>query len=652
MKKSTYIIDKPLSHITSTKIWKPLTTNNIKNKKRRTESNINEYVSGTEVKNYLLKDPCLDWYELYYTTKGIQNKKISKQMKKKLEQDVNNEKQKLNILFDRGMEFEKKVLDELKHNFDNEYIQINTEGRSGTTNLNYIKTVDAMKAGISIISQGVLIDDKRKIRGTADLIVRSDCLNKLVSRPVITPTNEIYKAPKLSGNYHYRVIDIKWTSMILCSNGYTIRNGDRFPCYKGQLAIYNSIIGEIQGYIPNETYILSKSWKIDKVNNNKKGFNCFDLLGVIDYEGFDEQYIEKTKNAINWVREVRKYGFEWNPVQPTRNEMYPNLSNKFDSPWTKVKKEISNELGEITQIWYTSVQNRENAHKQGVMSWKDKRCTSKLLGINGDKKPNTIDLILEVNRDSKVKIIPEIIENNLFNWQIKSPIDFYVDFETITTCLYETNVDIKNCKTESDMVFMIGVGYEQKGKWNYKVFTSNVFTIAEEYRIFSEFSKFIKEKTKELNPKNDFVPRLFHWSPAEIRNLEHVNIRHNNEWKDLDNPLTAIWTDMCSVFTNEPIVVKGALNFKLKEIGRAMYKLRYIRTLWKEDGPSDGFDAMISAIQYYKEKDNNTLNVQTKKIFDEIIKYNEVDCKVIWEIVKYLRENNCKPDMFEYPDLK
>lgn len=649
--KSIYNFNKQLSSRISSKIWAPIKKNIVK-KRNRNELEINEFVSGTEVKNYLLKDPSLDWYEQYYITNGINNAKMSKQKKRRLEHEIDEEKKKLNILFDGGIEFEKKVLDIIKHDFGDEYMLINSDGRAGTNESNYKKTVNAMKAGIPIISQGVLIDTKRKTRGTADLIVRSDYLNRLVNRIAITSENEIYKAPKLSGNYHYRVIDIKWTSMTLCANGYTIRNEDRFPCYKGQLAIYNSMIGEIQGYTPTETYILAKSWKIDRANNPTNGFNCFDLLGVIDYEGFDEQYVEKTKDAINWVRTVRRCGSTWNPLKPDRSEMYPNASNKYDAPWTKVKKNIAKELGEITQIWYVSSQHRDNAHRAGIMSWKDKRCTSKMLGITGDKKPNTIDLILEVNRDPKTKIIPETIENNLFNWQIKSPVDFYVDFETIGMCLYNTDIDIKNCKADSDMVFMIGVGYEVKNQWNYKVFASNTFTIAEEYRIFNEFSKFIEEKSKEFNPAGDLIPRLFHWSPAEIKNLEHANFRHGGKWKHLDNPSTTIWTDMCYVFTNEPVVVKGALNFRLKEIGKAMYKLRYIKTLWRDNGPADGFDAMISAIQYYKNKENDCLDNKTKKTFDEIIKYNEVDCKVIWEIVKYLRKHNCKPDLFRYQDLE
>ena len=64
-----------------------------------------------------------------------------------------------------------------------------------------------------------------------------------------------------------------------------------------------------------------------------------------------------------------------------------------------------------------------------------------------------------------------------------------------------------------------------------------------------------------------------------------------------------------------------------------MYSHGFIKTKWDETGPNDGLGEMFDAIKYYK--NNNELSM------DIIKKYNEVDCKVLWEIVKYLRENNC-----------
>lgn len=627
---------------------------------KRKRDNSESYVSGSSVKNYLLKDPVLDWLDLYYDKN---NEDIKENKKRRIIKNKSNKSNKINksdkfnkinkinksnkndsnlmVLLDAGNEFEDKVMDHLNRHFADEMLTINKDGRLGVTNKNYKKTIDAMNKGIPIIAQAVLFNNDNKTSGVADLIVRSDYLNKVVNRPVLNLEKESITAPKLkmiSGlSYHYRVIDIKWTTMNLCANGYTIRNDNRFPCYKGQLAIYNSMIGAIQGYTPSEAYILAKGWKIDKKNNPQEGYNCFDLLGVIDYDGFDYPFINKTAEAIKWVKDVRKNGASWNPYKPHREEMYPNASNKNDAPWTKVKKDICENINEITQIWFVNEQHRKNAHAQGIMSWKDEMCNSQTMGITGDSKPNVIDAILEINRDPKGKISPENITNDLLYWQTSSPVDFYVDFETINECFYNPEVDIYKSKVDADFIFMIGVGYIENNEWKYKVFTANKLTSHEEFRVVDEFTKFIDKKSKELDPENIYVPRLFHWSQAEVTNFMHVNMRHSKEW--IKWQTTIEWVDMYNVFTSEPIVVKGALNFRLKEIGKAMYKLGLIKTKWNDDGPGDGLGAMMDAVKYYKqvfsqsEKSSNNLT--------PIINYNEVDCKIIWEIVKYLRENHC-----------
>jgi predicted RecB family nuclease len=622
--------------VTDTKLWMPFDKLAVKKNSKT------DYVTGTGVKNYLMKDPILDWFDMYYVNNGLTNKKNKTDSHKDIVERDNyivNEKSKLNILFDSGNIFENKVMNYLKDKFGDDMITITTEGRIGSTKENFNKTVDAINKGIPIIAQAVLFNDDNKTKGIADLLVRSDYINLLVERPV--------KEIKEKEPIHYKVIDIKWTTMTLCANGYTLRNDGRFPAYKGQLAIYNYIVGKIQGYISNTAYVLAKAWKIDskKVQNTfgkQQGYNCFDLLGEIDYTDFDYKYIDKTADAIKWVRDVRHEGHKWNILKPVRKEMYPNASNKNDAPWTKVKKDLCEKLDEITQIWYVSDQNRQIAHDNGVYKWSDPRCTSELMQIGGDKKPHTINEILDINRDPHGTIEPDIIENNLMNWQIGSPVDFYVDFETINELFCQTDMDITNSRTETDIVFMIGVGYVQNNKWNYKVFTMNELVIEEEGRIFDEFTKFIKEKSLELDPTNIYLPRLFHWSYAEVTNFDHVNKRHNDKWVKFMRQDVTVWTDMYYVFTNEPIVVKGAFNFKLKEIGKAMHKLGYIKTEWDSSGPSDGFAAMLEAVKYYKSKKYN------ESVMKSIIDYNEIDCKVIYDIVDYLRKHHCKPIEADY----
>jgi predicted RecB family nuclease len=97
------------------------------------------------------------------------------------------------------------------------------------------------------------------------------------------------------------------------------------------------------------------------------------------------------------------------------------------------------------------------------------------------------------------------------------------------------------------------------------------------------------------------------------------------------------WIDMCKVFETVPIVVRGSFRFKLKHIGNAFYNNGLIDTHWTDGRMSDGFRAMLEAIKLYR---LNKPMSKNEEMYKEIIDYNEIDCRVIWEIVNYLRLNH------------
>ena len=96
--------------------------------------------------------------------------------------------------------------------------------------------------------------------------------------------------------------------------------------------------------------------------------------------------------------------------------------------------------------------------------------------------------------------------------------------------------------------------------------------------------------------------------------------------------------DLSKLFREEPIVVKGSLKYKLKSISKAMYESKLITTSWDTSNEcSSGLTAMLIASKLYK---NNMNITNDNKIMKDIVKYNEIDCKVLWDILRYLRENH------------
>ena len=609
------------------------------------------WVSATKIANYLLHDPVLDWYQKYFDRLGY-NMQNTKDIKDEKAQSTSynicvptnkTDTYSLKLLFEMGNKFEKNVVEFLKKKFGDNVKTVHT-CNIPIHEYNMDLVMKYMSEGVPIIDQAPLYNEVNRTYGIADLVVRSDWVNKIISSRPISEEDEHRKAPNLNGNYHYVVIDIKWTTMTLCANGKTIRNDGRFPAYKGQLAIYNSIVGKLQGYTSNVTYILAKSYKYTKNGNTIQGYNCFDILGHVDYNDFDNKYIKLTYDAVNWIKYMRLNGSEWSLIPPSVPELYPNICNLHDNMYKQQKKHQAEQIKELTSIYMVGYKNRLIGHKNNIYRYDDPNCTARSLGITGDKVSFIVDqfLKMENNTDPEVKIKPRVICNNANDWQHKSDIEFFVDFEMLNTQFYTKNINLSNSQETTDFLFMVGIGYEEDDKFKYKCFYANKIDSEEEIDVVTKFINFIECKVSEHMKKYNILdrklctPKLFHWSFAEPTTVNHIISRHKDNAKFVSDWLSNMcWVDYCKVFKDEPIILKGVKSgFSLKHVARQMYENGWISTMWKETGPLDGFSAMLCACEYYKNKE------QHKHMFNSIIDYNHVDCKVVWEIVNYFRRNN------------
>jgi hypothetical protein len=598
--------------------------NNLKRLSKKSKIDDN-WISGTTISNYLNGEPLLDWLKLYYNKYGFNEGRITRSISstKNKETDINEQ----NPLLSNGLLFESKVYEDLQKKFKNAYIKIDTNKTNGQIDFHkgFIDTLKQLELKTPIIAQAVLLDEQTQLRGITDLLVRYDFVNKIFKRKVVDLTEQ--------NKRKYLVIDIKWTSMTLCVDGKTIRNEGRFKAYKGQLFIYNYILGKIQNYMSPISLILAKNWKIASTYNQLDGYNCYDLAGVINYEDKDKSFIGSTLDAINWIYKVRNEGITYSPLNPTIKEMCVNASNHNDNGWESVKKEILKKTKDITQVWNLTQKHRDYGFDNNIKSWEDVECTTDNLNMNKTKTSIVIDKILNINRQNQFKILPnkkKDIKDNRFNWKRKFPTDFFIDFETTSEHIkHLTEINLNDSRLNSQIIFMIGVGYEYEEKFHYKCFNINQLTLNEEKRILTEFKEFIDTLKEDLDKKEKYNTRLFHWSNAEPVILESAFNRHPSIQKMWEEHIE--WVDLCDLFIREPIVVKGALSFKLKEIANALFSHGLINTNWSDSNITDGLNAMVSAMRYYnaEEKDEN--------IIENITKYNKVDCKVLWEILNLLR---------------
>ena len=201
-------------------------------------------------------------------------------------------------------------------------------------------------------------------------------------------------------------------------------------------------------------------------------------LGVIDYEGCDKHCVQKTKDAISWLRKVDKHGSQWSVYPPSRSELYPNMC--IDSgKWQSIKKEIAEACGDLTMLWYVGAKNRNIAFSNGITSWFDEDCSAEMLGINGERKEQ-INRIIKINQQNNVSLLPTRISTNMYNWRDHVN-EVFVDFET----MFDMFSDFQNLphQPKTDQIFMIGVGWMEGDVWNYQNFTCNKLSEDAEYRI-------------------------------------------------------------------------------------------------------------------------------------------------------------------------
>jgi predicted RecB family nuclease len=157
-------------------------------------------------------------------------------------------------------------------------------------------------------------------------------------------------------------------------------------------------------------------------------------------------------------------------------------------------------------------------------------------------------------------------------------------------------------------------------------------TIESEFEMFTEFMNYIKSV---LATEKKSKAKMYHWSFAEVGAYNSFKLRHSKN-KITDSHVC--FYDLNKVFISEPVTVHGALDFSLKTIAKALNKHQLIDSVWDTSSPcSNGLNAMILANNLYEK---NPTDIDQEPIMKEIIHYNEIDCKVMWEIHNLIRENN------------
>ena len=593
-----------------------------------------EWVSASQTRNHAIGDPLLDWLTRYGGTHGY----LADDDPRRTSPPYDDRTDFTRFIFDQARRFEAAVVALLRERHpEHELLTVSRSHKQIRDLAAATATFEAMRQGVPIIHQAVLWDAATLTFGAPDLLVRSDVLQHLFP-DALTAAEASVAAPDLAGPWHYRVVDVKFTTLRLDKTGTTGNSGSA-PAYKCQLYVYSRALGRLQGYEPPASYLLGRGWEQRLKGETERGLNCLERLGTVPQDGTvgaARSIRVAVEDATSWVRRVRTEGASWAVTpQPSVAELYPNLSNQQDGPWHAVKRELAEEIDDLSLLWQVGASRRADAHAAGIVDWRDPRCTPAILGLNG-KNAGTLIALMDVNRDEAgPPVRPARVHAAEDTWRVRPPLEFYVDFETVNDLADDfTRLPERGGQT---LIFMIGCGHLEDGQWRFRSFTVDGLGEDEEARIIEAWIEHMASTRRRLAPEAD--PLVIHWSHAEVTTFENAynSARARHPERHWPSPC---WFDFLGkVMREEPVVVRGSMGFGLKSVARALHDLGAIETRWG-DGPADGLGAMVGAWWAQARSAELGEPLSEDALMLEIAQYNEVDCRVMMEIVRYLRANH------------
>ena len=535
----------------------------------RTCEEWDEWVSATKLRGYLLKETLGDWLDQYGKARGF--------VRDKLRDDYDENLDFLVFRFEQSRGFEKAVADYLGGRAD--LVRIGGSGREDLDNAR--ETLAALAGGREIVHQGILWNPEDRTYGAPDFLMRSDVFDRLF--PDHLDPGEVQRpAPELEAPWHYLVVDAKFMKLKL-GRGLKklLAEGSSTPAYKGQLYVYNAALGRLQGYTPPGAFLLGRGYEHNSTRQEcpLRSDIATERLGLVP---MDDGLRKKVEGAVGWIRRLRREGADWSPLpQPS----VPELNRPRDSggPWSDAISHIAKQLREAAE-------------------------------------PDTGGPVV---RPARVSAAEE-------HWRERPPLEFFVDFEFV----HDLNDDFSAFPRSGgqEMIFMIGCGHVEDGKWKFHCFIAERLDASSETRIIGAWFAHMEELSRHFRVE---VPNVFHWTGAELTNYRRARKRHPGEpWPD------PAWFDLhASVFKAEPVSVRGAYGFGLKTVAKALHARGLIETSWG-DSKVDGQGAMVGAWRCDAEAGRKGIRLADTELMEAIQEYNEVDCRVMQEILDYLRQNH------------
>jgi uncharacterized protein len=539
-------------------------------------------MSASQVRPLILEDPAILWLEHHGAQYGFQPDEPPYSF--------------LDFIAAKSRQFAEKWLQEMAP----QAIRVCREASEVRDAEKVRQTYELMRQGAPVIAQPALWWAPERIYGAPDLIVHSAWLREKF--PGLGEAAQGAGGAPQPG--HYLVFELKFSTRL--DSREKARN---LAAYATQLRLYTYMLGQLQGSMPRRGYLIARDRVADPLPVEVQST----LAGQLDPDlaALRDQFVE-----------IKVNGAQYSPWKDTI--VAANPANA-DERWRSAKETIAREKvpgGDSALLYQVGAVAKRGLAEIGypslaaLLDREPEAIPLEAIKGLGGKKAAQIRAILQANRSQS----PVLPPSNLL--PPRRPFEFYVDFEYFTNLNVDFErqwPDLEGC----EMVFLIGVGWEQDAAWRFETLIAAGEDPRQEGELFGRFLQRLASLTGGAfsDPQRT---ALVHWTGAEPRQTQRAASKRS------DRGLP--WVDLQKVFLDGPAALPGALDYGLKSVAKALgeFDPQY-QTQWPE-GFDEGVQVMVMGWKAYLTADP----LQTQEM-RTLTGYLEADCQALWNILRWLR---------------
>jgi uncharacterized protein len=552
-----------------------------------------DWMPASQVAPFIFDDPAIVWLEHHGAAYGFQPDTSPYELG--------------DFIAEKARQFEQKWIEEMAPGA----VQVCRSAEEACDAGRVRETFALMQQGTPLIAQPALWWAPERIYGAPDLLVHTAWVRAHFPR-LMDDVAAHAAAPHLGQaglDGHYVVLDLKFITKLDDSGKAT-----DLASYAAQVRLCSFMLGQLQGLMPGQALLVTRDRVADPLPVSISSQLDQPLDG--DLAAIRDRYVEIKVNGARYA--------------PWKDEIVAANPSHQDDRWRTAKEIIARDKtpgGDSRLVYQIGASASRQLASAGYTSLaallaQDPRDIplEAVKGIGG-KRASQIRAILAANR-SRAAVLPpgdRIPPRKTF--------EFYVDFEYFTN----VNVDFEKQWPTLDgceMVYMIGVGWEEGRDWHFKALVAEQESQDQELAIGEELIGLLRSMTDGAILDGSRTA-LYHWTSADVWQTRRVAERHQLA---ADHPLRRLpWCDLQQVFLEGPAALPGAWGFGLKEAARALGALN---PAWSTHWPEDldvGSHAMVMAWRAYQ-----TAEPARSAEIGLIKRYLEADCCALRQILGWL----------------